>query len=82
MTEHYTPVEPAIYLYTLTINVTGAINSDAPEDKTKELLLEALSEKYADNIELLEFRQATPSEIESLKEFYDFDAEDINTTVN
>lgn len=79
MTEEYTPQLPVTYIYTLNINATGAIDSDAPEEVTRDLLLEALNDKYAGNIELVEFRPATAEELTALEAYYELDAD---TTVN
>lgn len=79
MTKEYEPQTPVTYIYTLSINATGAIDSDAPEDVTRDLLIEALNDKYSGNVDLMEFRPATADELSALEAYYDLD---VDTTIN
>lgn len=81
MTEkEYTPGEPKLYVYKLAFDVTGIVDSDAPEDYTKKVLLESLKETYPDGIELADFREATPEEAETFRAIYE--VSDSETTIN
>lgn len=75
----YEPGPDVVYVYTVELPITqvftGIVTSDAPEDFTKEKLLESFKEQ-ADNAELLEFREADPEELEYFRQQID------NPTIN
>lgn len=65
-TKTYEPQEETHWVYTVTVPtvhyLTGIISSDAPEDYTKEILLDSFKEQNED-IAFVEFRVATDEEI-------------------
>lgn len=75
MTEKdYEPQEERTFIYKASLTVTdvftGAVISDAPEEYTKEKLAEGFGSPPG-NVEILEFREATPEEIEWLTSVID-----------
>lgn len=66
----YEPGETRLFIYRLGFNVIGYVNSDAPEEYTKEAIEEFMKENYPDGVQLLDFRQATDEETEVFHELY------------
>jgi hypothetical protein len=69
----YTPGPDQFFIYTVSVPVTQVFTSivitDAPEEYTKEILMASLKEQ-SEETELLEFRAATPEEINQFQEMY------------